>query len=59
MSEITKAIGAKQTQISQLTRGSAKYMGRFTSVSTFSNFFTPPLAGLVWDLAGLAKNCRQ
>ncbi len=44
-------IGA-QTQISQLTRGSAKYMGRFTSVSTFSNFFTPPLAGLVWDVAG-------
>ena len=44
-------IGA-QTQISQLTRGSAKYMGRFTSVSTFSNFFTPVLAGLAWDLAG-------
>ncbi|MDC0033532.1 MFS transporter [Alphaproteobacteria bacterium] len=44
-------IGA-QTQISQLTRGNAKYMGRFTSVSTFSNFFTPPLAGLAWDLAG-------
>jgi MFS family permease len=44
-------IGA-QTQISQLTRGSAKYMGRFTSVSTFSNFFTPALAGLAWDLAG-------
>ena len=44
-------IGA-QTQISQLTRGSAKYMGRFTSVSTFSNFFTPVLAGLAWDLGG-------
>ena len=44
-------IGA-QPQISQLTRGSAKYMGRFTSVSTFSNFFTPVLAGLAWDLAG-------
>lgn len=44
-------IGA-QTQISQLTRGNAKYMGRFTSVSTFSNFFTPVLAGLAWDLGG-------
>lgn len=44
-------IGA-QTQISQLTRGHAKYMGRFASVSTLSNFFTPPLAGLVWDLGG-------
>ena len=44
-------IGA-QTQISQLTRGNAKYMGRFTSVSTFSNFFTPVLAGFAWDLAG-------
>jgi MFS family permease len=27
-------------------------MGRFTSASTISNFFTPPLAGFVWDLAG-------
>ena len=44
-------IGA-QTQISQLTRGNPKYMGRFTSVSTFSNFFTPVLAGVAWDLAG-------
>jgi MFS family permease len=44
-------IGA-QTQISQLTRGSPKYMGRFTSVSTFSNFFTPVVAGVAWDLAG-------
>lgn len=44
-------IGA-QTQISQLTRGDPKYMGRFTSVSTFSNFLTPPLAGMAWDLAG-------
>lgn len=44
-------IGA-QTQISQLTSGNAKYMGRFTSVSTFSNSFTPVLAGLAWDLAG-------
>ena len=41
-----------QTQISQLTRGHPKYMGRFVSVSTFSNFLTPPLAGLVWDVGG-------
>lgn len=44
-------IGA-QTQISQLTKGHPKYMGRFTSASTISNFFTPPLAGFAWDLAG-------
>ncbi|MBT5050344.1 MAG: MFS transporter [Rhodospirillaceae bacterium] len=44
-------IGA-QTQISQLTKGHPKYMGRFTSASTISNFFTPPLAGFMWDLAG-------
>lgn len=44
-------IGA-QTQISQLTKGHPKYMGRFTSVSTISNFFTPPLAGIMWDFAG-------
>lgn len=44
-------IGA-QTQIGQLTGGQATYMGRFTFVSTIANFFTPPLAGLAWDLAG-------
>ena len=25
-------------------------MGRFTSVSNFANFFTPPLAGWAWDI---------
>ena len=44
-------IGA-QTQISQLTKGHPKYMGRFTSASTISNFFTPIFAGITWDLAG-------
>ncbi len=44
-------IGA-QTQIGQLTGGQATYMGRFTFISTIANFFTPPLAGLAWDLAG-------
>ncbi|MBK17443.1 MAG: hypothetical protein CMM52_01210 [Rhodospirillaceae bacterium] len=39
-----------QTQIGQLTRGSPKHMGRFTSVSNFSNFFTPIIIGWVWDV---------
>ena len=39
-----------QTQIGQLTKGSPKHMGRFTSVSNFANFFTPPLAGWAWDV---------
>ncbi len=39
-----------QTQLGQLTRGSPKHMGRFTSVSNFANFFTPPLAGWAWDI---------
>lgn len=44
-------IGA-QTQIGQLTGGQATYMGRFTFISTIANFFTPPLAGVAWDLGG-------
>jgi len=44
-------IGA-QTQIGQLTGGQATYMGRFTFISIIANFFTPPLAGIAWDLAG-------
>jgi MFS family permease len=39
-----------QTQIGQLTRGSPKHMGRFTAVTNFSSFFTPPLAGWAWDI---------
>ena len=39
-----------QTQLGQLTKGSPKHMGRFTSVSNFANFFTPPLAGWAWDI---------
>ncbi|MDC0033533.1 MFS transporter [Alphaproteobacteria bacterium] len=39
-----------QTQIGQLTRGSPKHMGRFTSITNFSSFFTPPLAGWAWDI---------
>ena len=39
-----------QTQIGQLTKGSPKHMGRFTSVSNFSNFFTPIIIGWVWDV---------
>lgn len=39
-----------QTQIGQLTKGSPRHMGRFTAISNFSNFFTPPLAGWAWDI---------
>ena len=39
-----------QTQIGQLTRGSPRHMGRFTSITNFSSFFTPPLAGWAWDI---------
>lgn len=42
-------IGA-QTQIGQLTHGSPKHMGRFVSISNISNFFTPLLAGWMWDI---------
>ena len=41
-------IGA-QTQIGQLTQGSPKHMGRFVSVSNFSNFITPLVVGWCWD----------
>lgn len=39
-----------QTQIGQLTKGSPRHMGRFTSITNFSSFFTPPLAGWAWDV---------
>ncbi len=44
-------IGA-QTQITQLTGGAQKYMGRFASITAFSNFLAPPLIGFIWDLGG-------
>lgn len=44
-------IGA-QTQITQLTGGDAKYMGRFASITAFANFLTPPLIGFIWDIGG-------
>ncbi len=45
-------IGA-QTQITQLTGGAPKYMGRFASITSFSNFLAPPLIGFFWDLGGV------
>lgn len=44
-------IGA-QTHIAQLARGAPVYMGRFTSVSTLSNFIGPLIAGMAWDRFG-------
>lgn len=44
-------IGA-QTHIAQLTRGEPVYMGRFTAISTFSNFVGPLFAGMAWDRFG-------
>ena len=44
-------IGA-QTHIAQLTRGAPLYMGRFTAISTFSNFVGPVIAGFAWDRFG-------
>ncbi|MHA1108272.1 MAG: MFS transporter, partial [Alphaproteobacteria bacterium] len=45
-------IGA-QTHIAQLTRGEPVYMGRFTSISTLSNFIGPLIAGIAWDRLGV------
>ena len=47
-------IGA-QTQIGQLTRGSPTHMGRFVSVSNFSNFITPLVVGWCWDFGQSAS----
>ena len=44
-------IGA-QTQITQLTGGHPRYMGRFASITAFANFLTPPLIGFIWDIGG-------
>ena len=44
-------IGA-QSHIGRLTRGEPVYMGRFTAVSTLSNFVGPLIAGIAWDRAG-------
>lgn len=44
-------IGA-QTQITHLTGGDQKYMGRFASITAFSNFLAPPFIGFVWDIGG-------
>ena len=44
-------IGA-QTQVTQLTGGAPKYMGRFASITAFANFLAPPLIGFIWDIGG-------